>query len=200
MTESEKTPQDLLTPSEAAKLLHVSPVTLRHWAINKKLTFVVTPGGHRRFRLEDIQQFLSDSKKISIKNDPTVLIVDDDAQHSRFLSDFFSEFKPEIKTVVADNGFSAADLLHRNRPKLVLLDLMMPGMDGFDVCKHIKMDTIGRDIPVIAMTGFPSTENVERILRAGAESCQSKPIDLSQLRLRIGQLFEKRNVGQQAAI
>ncbi len=193
MTEREKASEDLLTPGEAAKLLHVSPVTLRHWAIDQKLNFVVTPGGHRRFRIADIQEFVAASKKGYPNAASTVLIVDDDSHHARFLADFFADFQPETTTLIADNGFKAADLLHRFRPDLVLLDLMMPGMNGFDVCKHIKTDSISAGIPVIAMTGFPSRENVERILEAGAESCLGKPIDLADLRFTIRQLIGTTN-------
>jgi len=66
-------------------------------------------------------------------------------------------------------------------PDVVLLDLMMPGMDGFQVCERLKKDSATKNIRVIAMTGYPSAMNTEKILAAGAEICLPKPVDRAQL-------------------
>lgn len=167
----------LLTPAQVADLLHVSPVTIRHWALNAKLDFVTTPGGHRRFRVEDIERFVANNLKGNDRRVSSILIVDDDIRHCRFLVDFFAEAPLPSTTAVAHNGFEAADLLHKIQPDVVFLDLMMPGMDGFEVCEYIKKESKTQHIPVIAMTGFPSQDNIDRIMEAGAEVCYSKPID-----------------------
>jgi two-component system cell cycle response regulator len=58
---------------------------------------------------------------------------------------------------------------------------MMPGMDGFEVCRRVKNDPATATIRVIAMTGYPTEENIKRILAAGAESCMTKPVDHAEL-------------------
>jgi CheY-like chemotaxis protein len=68
----------------------------------------------------------------------------------------------------------------------MLLDLMMPGMDGFEVCSRLKADNATKNIRVVAMTGYPSDENVNRILAAGAECCLAKPLDREKLLAVLG--------------
>jgi len=189
----------LLAPNQVAKMLHVAPVTIRHWSLDGKLKHVTTPGGHRRYKEEDVEAFRAEFEGDQ-KLMPSVLIVDDEEHHGDFLEDFFDDLSPHIETVVAQDGFKAAYALHRVKPTLIMLDLMMPGMDGFAVCAHIKSDEKTRDIPVIAMTGLPSKENVSRILEAGAEICLSKPIDPDELRTLVRRYIDIDALEKQAKI
>jgi CheY-like chemotaxis protein len=67
-------------------------------------------------------------------------------------------------------------------------------MDGFAVCQRIKQNPKTRHIRVVAMTGYPSQENVQRILNAGAEACLSKPLDIDQLRALFSRTIERNRV------
>lgn len=170
----------LLSPKEVALQLGVSPVTVRYWAQEKKLAFITTPGGHRRFKQADVDEFVKQytnrqPSKISI------LIIDDDVQHANFLNDYIQQMKLDINTGIANDGFEAGQLIYDLKPELVLLDLMMPGLDGFSVCQRIKGNPATKNTKIVAMTGFPSDENVERILKAGAEQCLTKPINFGVL-------------------
>ncbi|MCK5092197.1 MAG: response regulator, partial [Gammaproteobacteria bacterium] len=71
-------------------------------------------------------------------------------------------------------------------PNIVLLDLMMPGLDGFEVCRQLKDNPATSAIRVIAMTGYRTEENVKRIIEAGAEECLVKPIEQDSLLELIG--------------
>jgi len=175
----------LLTPKDVANQLGVSPVTVRVWAQEKKLPFVTTPGGHRRFSQEQVNEFAEQHggrKSASL----SILIVDDDEQHAELLSEYLKYMPLETSTYVAHDGFEAGQLINQISPDCVLLDLMMPGMDGFSVCQRIKDNPATRHIRVIAMTGYTDLENVQRILQAGAEQCLKKPISRSS----ISELFE----------
>lgn len=193
--ENSKTPPSsriphLLTPREVAQQLGVSPVTVRHWALDGKLEFVTTPGGHRRFLQQQVDQFVQAhgvNKAASRVTNMCVLIVEDDPELSQYITDFIESLEAPIDSAVANNGFEAGELVHEFNPDLVLLDLMMPTMDGFAVCQRIKQNPKTRDIRVVAMTGYPSRENVSRIMDAGAEACLPKPLDTTQLR----ELFEQ---------
>lgn len=195
--ESQGEIEQYLTPSETARELRIAPVTLRKWAQKGMLEAVVTPGGHRRYNYQEIERF---AKKHNLpfrenrgREKLHVLIVDDEVQLCRYLMALFSDFEQELVAKCVHDGFEAGYMVHTFRPQVILLDLMMPGIEGYDVCKLIKSDPVSKHIRVIAMTGFPSEENRARILAAGAETCISKPID-KQL------LFELMGIEQRARI
>ena len=173
-----------LTPGEVADLLMVSSAAVRRWAAEGDLKAMTTPGGHRRFLPEDVEQFAS-QKNIAIQasenNQLRVLIVDDDRQFSGYLVKMLAKYEEKIVSELVNNGFDAGIKIHEFNPDVILLDLMMPGMDGFQVCERLKNDRATKNIRVIAMTGYPSAMNVEKILAAGAEVCLSKPVDRHEL-------------------
>lgn len=88
---------------------------------------------------------------------------------------------PEYEVVEAQDGFSAGQIVATMHPDVVVLDLRMPGMDGFEVCKQIKSQELTRHAVVIAMTAFPSPENEQKIRLCGADAFFSKPLDMDAL-------------------
>lgn len=170
-----------LTPREAAKLLMVSPITVRAWAQKGLLPSETTPGGHRRFLREHVEQFAKQSKTPPPRNDLRILVVDDDKQLTGFLVEWLAGLDEPFIVSSAVDGFEAGSKVYSFEPDIILLDLMMPGLNGFDVCRQIKADPDISDIRIIAMTGHPSPENERRILEAGAEICISKPLDTKVL-------------------
>ena len=177
----DKTPQTLLlTPKEVAQQLGVAPVTIRLWAQENKLIFTTTPGGHRRFKQKDIDAFVALHMN-KTHTQLSVLIVDDNEQHAEFLQEYIHLLNANIITNIAYDGFDAGQLIYEIKPDLILLDLIMPGMDGYSVCQRIKQNPATANIKIIAMTGFSTPDNIERILKAGADTCLSKPIDTKVL-------------------
>ena len=174
--------KDYLTPKETADALRVSPITVRVWAQKGLLKASTTAGGHRRFERTEIERFARE-KGIEFSQDDgsRVLIVDDDPDHLNLLCDVFREKLPELECETAADGFEAGQKIATFKPHLVLLDLKMPGLDGFKVCKNIKQTPETEKTKVIAMTGYMSDENVRRIRYAGAELCLEKPLDLTRI-------------------
>jgi excisionase family DNA binding protein len=186
-----------LAPGEVADILMVSPATIRNWASKGELPSVSTPGGHRRFMRYEIEKFARDND-LAIQlpaGSMRVLIVDDDRHVSLFLSRFFAHVDPTMTTRIANDGFTAGRIVQEYQPHVVLLDLMMPGLNGFDVCAQIASDPSLKTTRVIAMTGFFDEINVQKALEAGAEICISKPFDEEQLLSLLG-LSMTRNVSQ----
>jgi len=182
-----------LTPNQVAELLMVSPTAVRQWAEKGDLHALTTPGGHRRFLPGDVESFARNKGiNLNLSGDDTlrVLIVDDDAQLTRYLVKLFQGFQDKVSIETTCDGFLAGLKISEFNPHVILLDLMMPGVNGFDVCRVIKTDPNTRAIRIIAMTGFPSKENVEKILSAGAEVCLSKPIDENVLLEHLGLIEE----------
>lgn len=178
----DKTLKDYLTPKETADVLRVSPITVRVWAQKGLLKASTTAGGHRRFEREEVERFARE-KGIEIIEDSEVraLIVDDDVDHLELLTDVFNERLPEIVIDTARDGFEAGQKVASFKPHVVLLDLLMPGVDGFKACRRIKENDENKNVRVIAMTGFMSDENVRKIKHAGAEICLEKPLDIARL-------------------
>lgn len=173
----------LLTPNDVAELLMVSPTTVRFWAQKGALKAKTTPGGHRRFTIEDIEDF-AESRGMRLQTDMStlrVLVVDDDVSLGHYLVEYLGQMDG-VECEMANYSFEAGLKVRSFQPHLVLLDVMMPGLDGFQVCQMMKSDRSMRNIRIIAMTGFASDENVSKILSAGAEACLSKPLDKEKLK------------------
>lgn len=167
-----------LTPNEVAELLMVSPTTVRLWASEGKIKSSATPGGHRRFLRTDIISFsYARGLTLQLPDDQTtrILIVDDDEEITKYVTRLLDHVDAQVATRVANNGFHAGLLIQSFQPHVVVLDIMMPGMDGIEVCKTIKQNPESKAIRVVAMTGFYSDDNVKNTLAAGAETCLSKP-------------------------
>jgi len=179
-----------LTPNEVAELLMVNPVTVRQWAARGLLRSVTTPGGHRRFLLRDVEEFARSRGATPVARNcgrpERILIVDDDPNLSRLLARLIQERDSRVETQIARDGFEAGVKVESFRPHALVLNLMMPGMDGFEVCRRLRARPTLDHIRIVAVTGFPSPENVDRILAAGADACLAKPLDSERLLLELG--------------
>lgn len=169
-----------LTPQEVADLFMVSPITIRQWAQKGLLKAEVTVGGHRRFMRGEIERFAAERglapRRAQVPESARLLVVDDDRQLVGYIRELLSEIA-RLDIEVAYDGFDAGAKMQTFKPHVVLLDLMMPGLDGFEVCQRIKGNPQTRSARVIAMTAFRSPENAGRAIAAGAEQCLAKPLD-----------------------
>jgi len=169
-----------LTPAEVAKVLMVSPITVRLWAQKGYLKGETTLGGHRRFRREEVLRFTSEKQRGSNRA-LKVLIVDDDSFLNDWLREVLKSHSRPIEVAHAYDGFEAGVQFASFTPDVVLLDLRMPGIDGFEVCRRIRSDQENACVRVIAITGDTDPESHQRILGAGAECCLTKPLDPTSL-------------------
>lgn len=176
--------KDYYTPNEVAQLFMVSPVTVRQWAQKGLLNAALTAGGHRRFLRQELLRF-ADQRGLTlnwtVQGKARILIVEDDEQVAAYLCELLRSHADIDAIETAVNGFEAGRKVHSFEPSLMLLDLMMPGMDGFAVCRALRQDPATRHIRVVAMTGYPTADNIDRIMAAGAEVCLAKPIDTGRL-------------------
>ncbi|WP_028228911.1 response regulator [Paraburkholderia ferrariae] len=119
-----------------------------------------------------------------LRNRPVVLIVDDTPDNLAFLSDTLQAHGYAV--LVALSGEDALKRLARVTPDVVLLDAMMPGMDGFETCRRMKQDGQHEHLPVIFMTALTETEHVVRGFRVGGIDYVTKPVRPEELCARIG--------------
>ena len=113
-----------------------------------------------------------------------VLIVDDVPENLAVLSDALDEAGHTV--LVATDGASALERLALVMPDLILLDAVMPGIDGFETCRRIKLMDRARDVPVVFMTGLTETEHVVRGFEVGGIDYVTKPIRPAEVLARIG--------------
>ena len=88
---------------------------------------------------------------------------------------------PALEAIVAADGPSAIELCRSAHPDLVFLDIMMPGMDGYDVCRTLKADPATADIKIVVLTAFAQQATMQQALAAGADDYMTKPFRPAQL-------------------
>jgi len=115
---------------------------------------------------------------------PCILIVDDVPENIHPLADLLAR---DYVVLVAVDGERALDIARRpeKRPDLILLDVMMPGMDGFEMCRRLKADAATRDIPVIFMTALTGVEHKLAGFQAGAVDYVTKPLEAVEVQVRV---------------
>ena len=185
--------KDTYSTHDVAKICCVTPTTVIRWIEDGLIPAFKTVGGHRRVRREDLEKVCRD-RSIPF-NVPTgtevgrILVVDDEPVVLELVRDVVKELSHKFEVEVAKDAFDAGRLVVAFRPQLIFLDLMMPGVDGFEVCARLKKDPATTNTEVIAITGYYTEANMERILNAGAAACLKKPLDVLEVRGRVIDAF-----------
>ncbi|UXT41717.1 response regulator transcription factor [Agrobacterium tumefaciens] len=112
-----------------------------------------------------------------------VLLVDDSPEALGFLTDALEQ--SGFSALIATSGQAALNIAERITPDIILLDAVMPAMDGFETCRRLKANAAVAQVPVIFMTGLTETEHVVRALESGGVDYLTKPINIDELRARI---------------
>ena len=175
----------VLSTKDAARICQVALSTIVYWFDKGLIKGYKTPGGHRRIFLKDLHEFM-ESHGIPITGrlpdeKYRVLVVDDQHEIIEFFQRVLGGYDGRVEMASAMNGFQAGRLLTTFRPDLVFLDIVMPTLDGFEVCKLIRDDNDLRDIDIIAVTGHGSSDNVSKILESGASLVLRKPVRLDEI-------------------
>jgi putative two-component system response regulator len=121
-----------------------------------------------------------------------VLAVDDNEQNLQLLEEYLWSWGYDV--VLARDGREAVDLYPRYNPSIIVLDVMMPNMDGYEACQLIKQSPAGRTIPILMLTALTGAEDKIRALESGADDFLNKPINREELRTRIRSLIKIRNL------
>ncbi len=116
-----------------------------------------------------------------------ILLVDDNVQNVELMQAYLESLPCKIFT--AKDGVEAVEAVHREKPDMVLLDVMMPRMSGFDVCRKIKSDPMSRDIVVIMVTALHEVGDHERAVECGTDDFLTKPVNKLELLTRVRSLL-----------
>ena len=175
-----------LTTFEISEICEVNPTTVQNWVKEGKLKAHVTPGGHRRIRREDLISFMKEfgmPLPAELADPPPfILIVDDEKLVIELLTDVMRSGDEELEIAGAQSGVEALLMIGERKPDLLILDIMMPGMNGIEVCRRLKAGLATKNLKIVAITGGLDPETRENILAAGADLFFAKPFDMMQFR------------------
>jgi CheY-like chemotaxis protein len=124
--------------------------------------------------------------------DSTILIVDDNAQNLELLQAYLESLGARL--VTAGDGIEALAAIEQNKPDLILLDVMMPRMSGFEVCSKLKSDPATRSIPIIMVTALNEIGDIERGVESGTDDFLTKPVKKLELVTRVKSLLRVRHL------
>jgi excisionase family DNA binding protein len=187
-----------LTTGEIAKCCQVGHVTVSNWIRAGKLRASRTPGGHARVQREDFVHFLVEHNfpipDAFRREGKRILVVDDEHTLVEAIAQNLQAEGYQVS--VAFDGYTAGVKMATVQPDLLVLDLIMPGVDGFSVCKRVKADPATRRTKILAMTGFVQEGNVAKALECGADLCLEKPFRVESLKTSVARLLGQRRAAR----
>ncbi len=174
------------------KICGVYPTTVANWIDDGKLKAFTTPGGHRRVGAKVLKEFLEKynvplSDELAFEDRKKVLVVDDDNAVIKVILRILAKDK-NYEVHSASDGFQAGNLFGEIKPALVILDIKLPGIDGFEVCRMIRKKN--KNVKIIAITGYDSEETRKKIIASGADVYLPKPFKAEELLTKVRALIE----------
>jgi excisionase family DNA binding protein len=186
--------EDILTVYKASQYCRVSPKSIINWIEAGHIKAYKTVGGHRRIKREDLEGFM---RKQGIpmpeegqgSGNKRILVVDDDPIIVETIVQALEEEEFDYEVISASDGFEAGLQVNHFRPHLLILDIMMPDIKGYEVCRKIKETEETKDTKIIVLSAYLDEEKFKKMKEYGADLCFSKPLPLPQLRQEVARLL-----------
>jgi excisionase family DNA binding protein len=189
--------QRFLTTRQAAARLGVTINAIKTWIREDQLRALRTPGGHHRIAESDLlafQERLAESSRGRGPSRPRILLADDDEQLLSALRETLEQLIPEAVLSTASDGYEALLEVGAFDPDVLVLDIRMPRLDGFEVCRRLKARRETADIRILAVTAYPEGQVRQRMIECGADDFLEKPFAIERFRSRVLALLEARKV------
>ena len=186
--------ENTLTVFTASKYCNVSSKTIINWVEAGHIKAYKTVGGHRRIKKTDLESFMRE-QGIPIpeeKEETTrkkILVVDDDMIIVESIVQSLEEDEYDYEVISASDGFEAGLQVNHFKPDLLILDIMMPDIKGYEVCKKIKTGAETKDTKIIVLSAYLDDEKFAQMKENGADICFSKPLPLHQLKEEVAKLL-----------
>jgi excisionase family DNA binding protein len=193
--ESSSSSARYLTTRESAERLGVTINALKTWIREHRLPALKTPGGHHRIAESDLLAFaaaLATSARARPLSKPRILIVDDDEALLGTLKDTLASAIPEALVRTATDGYEGLIQVGAFHPDLLVLDVRMPRLDGFEVCRRLKARPDTASIRILAVTAYLDGGVRERIFECGADDLMEKPFAIEKFHVRVRTLIEQK--------
>ncbi len=180
-----------LTTTVAAAHCQVSVPTLKRWIQSGALAAYRTPGGHYRIDSKQFHRFLESQGMPPYRATPSaevrLLVADDDPAIVGVLTTFLSNPPWSFTVETAADGYDALVKVGAFKPAILILDVLMPHLDGIEVCRRLRASTEVRDMKILGITG--RLDAIPSLLEAGAHECLAKPFRLEEVRRALERLL-----------
>ena len=186
---------EILTVSQASKYCKVSSKTIINWIDAGYIKAYKTVGGHRRIKKEDLDQFLKEKgmplpeEAKTTEERKKILVVDDDKIIVETIVQALEEDEFGYEMISASDGFEAGLQVNHFKPDLVILDIMMPDINGYEVCQKIKSNPETKNTKIIVLSAYLDDDAFKQMKEFGADACFSKPLPLEQLKFEVAKLL-----------
>jgi excisionase family DNA binding protein len=192
-----RTRRRYLTTGDVAREFGVTPASVKKWIGQEKLCALRTPGRHYRISVEEFERFRAAYRfPTEPERAPRILVVDDSPIVVDFVMDLLRDLLPGSELEGASNGYEGLLKVGTFHPDLLILDLRMPGLDGFEVCRRIKANPATRTTKILMITAFAEDETEAEARRAGADGFLRKPPQLDDLKPQVARLLGERAHGR----
>lgn len=184
-----------LSTGDIARHCQVTPATVVNWVKAGKLKVYTTPGGQYRMELEEFVRFLDTHglpvpEELQTGRQRRVLVIDSDARVLAHAAEKLPGLLPRVVVETTGEGYDGLMLVGSFRPHVVVLDLMMPGIDGAEVCRRLRTNHDTRNMFVVAVSGLaPDNELARRVKRIGVDAFLSRPLDMTELARQLARLL-----------
>ena len=189
--------EDVLTVFKASQYCNVSPKTIINWIESGHIKAYKTVGGHRRINKVDLEAFMKnqgipipDAEPVETRK--KILVVDDDPIIVETIVQALEEDEFDYEVISASDGFEAGLQVTHFAPNLLILDIMMPDIKGYEVCKKIKEKPNTQDTKIVVLSAYLDEEKFKKMKEYGADACFSKPLPLPQLKDEVARLLDLR--------
>ena len=190
--------KDYYSSREAAELLGVAVSTIQLWTNSGTLRAWTTDGGHRRIARESVEDILSQQRAASgvkkIDEQLSVVIVEDDAQQRRLYEKQFNAWKMNASVVTAKDGYEGLIKIGHELPDVIITDLMMPNMDGFQMIRALKKLPELEHCVIIVVTGLTDEERKAKGGLPQGVHVFTKPVPFNNLETLIRQKAQSKAV------
>ena len=190
--------EDIFTVAKASDYCGVSPKTIINWVDSGYIEAYKTVGGHRRIKRDNLEAFMK-KQGIPIPQQSEqpdrrirILVVDDDPIIVETIALAFEEDEHDYEVISASDGFEAGLQVEHFKPNLLILDIMMPDIKGYEVCRKVKSNPETKDTKIIVLSAYLDEEKFKKMKEYGADACFSKPLPLPQLKDEAARLLELR--------
>ncbi len=186
---------EVFTVFKASQHCNVSPRTIINWIDAGHIKAYRTPGGHRRINRKDLEDFMHKQgipipeAEIEDNGRKKILVVDDDPIIVESIVQALEEDEHDYEVISAADGFEAGLQVNHFKPHLLILDIMMPDIKGYEVCQKIKSNKETCDTRIIVLSAYLDEEKFKQMKDNGADACFSKPLPLPQLKEEVARLL-----------